>query len=142
MKAARCAVVLVGLLGISGLWAKGAQKAGASAGAANAHAALEGVWRGHSVCEDKNSPCHDEVNVYRFSPVTGRPGIFLVTASKVVDGKEIVMGNGEWKYDEAKKAVESEQPRIQLRIDGKEMEGALRLADGTIYRRIYLTKES
>jgi hypothetical protein len=65
-----------------------------------------------------------------------------VTASKVVDGKEIVMGSGEWKYDEKTKVVESAKPPIRLAIDGKKMEGALRLADGTVYRRIYLEKEN
>lgn len=135
-------MVLSGLLGLSGVWASGAQKTGASAGAATAQESIEGVWRGHSVCEDKSSPCHDEVNVYRFSKVARKANTFVVTASKVVDGKEIVMGSGEWKYDEGKKTLESEQPPIRMTMDGKKMEGALRLADGTVYRRIYLEKES
>lgn len=142
MRNLRCFVVLMSLLGISGVWAHGAQKNGASASAEYTRAAIEGVWRGHSVCEDKGSPCHDELNVYRFSKVAGKPNTFLVTASKVVDGREIVMGSGEWKYDEGKKTLESEQPPIRMTIDGKKMEGALRLADGTVYRRIYLEKES
>jgi hypothetical protein len=129
-------------VGLAVVWASAAQEAGAGGGADDARAIVEGTWRGHPVCEDKSSPCHDETNVYRFSAVSGKPGVFAVTASKVVDGKEIVMGSGEWKYDAAAKAVESEQPRIRLAIDGKKMEGALRLADGTIYRRIYLEKQN
>lgn len=142
MKNLRCTVVLVGMLGLSGVWASGAQKTGASASAEDTRVAIEGVWRGHSVCEDKSSPCHDELNVYRFSRVAGKANTFLVTASKVVDGREIVMGSGEWKYDEGKKTLESEQPPIRMTIDGKKMQGTLRLADGTVYRRIYLNKES
>jgi hypothetical protein len=65
-----------------------------------------------------------------------------VTASKAVDGKEIMMGSGEWKYDEKTKVVESEKPPIRLAIEGKKMQGALHLADGTVYRRIYLEKEN
>jgi hypothetical protein len=103
---------------------------------------IAGVWRGHSVCVNKTSPCDDEVNIYRFSRVTGSPNEFSVTASKVVDGKEIVMGSGSWKYDEKTKAVESAKPPIRLTIEGKKMEGTLNLNDGTAYRRIYLEKEN
>jgi hypothetical protein len=103
---------------------------------------IPGVWRGHSVCVDKNSPCHDETNVYRFASVSGRPETFSVSASRIVDGKEIVMGTGEWRYDEARRVVESKAPAIRLAIDGDKMEGALTSPDGKAYRRIYLQKEN
>jgi hypothetical protein len=103
---------------------------------------VAGVWRGHSECAVKNSPCHDEVNIYRFSRIAGRANAFSATASKVVDGKEVVMGSSEWKYEEKKRILECEKPSIQLTLDGDQMEGALRLEDGTVYRRIYLKKES
>jgi hypothetical protein len=103
---------------------------------------IAGVWRGHSECAVKNSPCHDEVNVYRFSKVAGDVDKFSVTASKVVDGKEVVMGSSEWKYEEKEQVVECEKTSIQLKINGDKMEGALKLDDGTVYRRIYLKKES
>jgi hypothetical protein len=118
------------------------QNAESKAGAEDSRSMIAGVWRGHSVCVNKNSPCHDEVNVYRFARVAGRPNEFSVTASKVVDGKEIVMGGGTWKYDEKKRIVESEVPPIRLAIDGRKMEGALNLADRTAYRRIYLEKDN
>jgi hypothetical protein len=130
------------LLALAGAWGRATQSAVSKAQADDARSTIAGVWRGHSVCTDKNSACHDEVNVYRFSSVKGQPNAFFVTASKVVDGKEIVMGSGEWKYDERRKLVESEKPPIRMTIDGKKMEGALRLADGTVYRRIYLEKEN
>jgi hypothetical protein len=59
-----------------------------------------------------------------------------------VDGKEILMGSGTWKYDEKAKVVESEKPPIRMMIEGRKMEGTLNLADGTAYRRIYLEKEN
>jgi hypothetical protein len=103
---------------------------------------IVGVWRGHSICEDRSSPCHDEINVYRFSSVAQRPDAFFGTASKVVDGKEIVMGTGEWKYDSGKHVLETQNPAIRMTVDGDKLEGALTLSNGAIYRRIYLKKES
>jgi hypothetical protein len=132
----------IGLLTLAGVWGRAVQNAGSKAESEDASSTIAGVWRGHSVCTDKNSACHDELNVYRFSRVKGQPNTFSVTASKVVDGKEIVMGSGEWKYDERRKLVESEKPPIQMTIDGRKMEGALTLEDGTVYRRIYLEKEN
>src|SRR5580693_3348936 len=134
--------VCILLVTLAGSWGHGGQNAGAKSEAEDARSRIAGVWRGHSVCVDKNSPCHGEVNVYRFSKIAGRPNEFSVTASKVVDGKEIVMGSGAWKYDEKKRIVESEVPPIRLAIDGRKMEGALNLADGTAYRRIYLEKQN
>jgi hypothetical protein len=119
-----------------------AQRGGARPGAEDSSIQIAGVWRGHSVCEIKNSPCHDEDNVYRFSSLAGRPDAFSCTASKIVDGKEIVMGSGEWKYDAGEHVLESRAPMIRLKVDGDKMEGALTLQDGTVYRRIYLKKET
>ena len=104
---------------------------------------IAGVWRGNSVCLDKNSSCHDEVNVYRFAKIADRPDLFLVTASKVVDGREVEMGSSEFKYDEKTKNVECEKPRIRLTIlRDNWMEGALTLEDGKEYRKIRLKKAS
>ena len=104
---------------------------------------VAGVWRGHSVCVVRNSPCHDEVNVYRVSAIAAKPGIYFVSGNKIVDGKEEVMGTGEWKYDAKTRELVYEFPRgvFRLRIEGGKMEGDLKLPDGTLYRRIYLEKE-
>ncbi len=136
----RCALVLV--LSLAGAWPHFSQDARTKGDAEDMRSRIAGVWRGHSECAVKNSPCHNEVNVYRFSRIDGRANAFSVTASKVVDGKEVVMGTGEWEYDEKRQVVECEKPSIQLSLDGDKMEGALKLEDGTVYRRIYLKKES
>ena len=136
----RSAFALV--LAFSGIWWIAPQDASKKGDAENAQSKIAGVWRGYSECAVKNSPCHDEVNVYRFTKIEGRANAFSVTASKVVNGKEVVMGSSEWKYDEKKQVVECEKPPIQLTIHGEKMEGALRLEGGTVYRRIYLKKES
>jgi len=52
------------------------------------------------------------------------------------------MGSGEWKYDEKMKVVKSDTPVIRMAVDGRKMEGTLSLANGTVYRRIYLEKEN
>ena len=134
--------VCILLMALAGNWADMGQDAGSHAGQTDVRSTIIGVWRGHSVCTDKNSACHDEVNVYRFAAISGKPNEFTVTASKVVDGKEIVMGSGDWKFDEKKKVLETEKPPIRMAIEGKKMEGVLSLADGTVYRRIYLEKEN
>lgn len=118
------------------------QNAAAKGEAGDVQSKIAGVWRGHSECADKNSPCHDEVNVYRFARMAGRANAFTVTASKVIAGKEVVMGTAEWKYDEKKQVIECEKTSIQLAIHGDRMEGALRFEDGTVYRRIFLKKEN
>jgi hypothetical protein len=135
----RCVLIL--MLCVVGTWPHFSQN-GAKGEAEDVRSRVAGVWRGHSECAVKNSPCHDEVNVYRFSKVATDLNKFSVTASKVVDGKEVVMGSSEWKYDEKKQVVECEKPSIQLEIAGDKMEGALKLENGTVYRRIYLKKES
>jgi len=103
---------------------------------------IAGAWRGNSVCQVAGSPCHDETNVYRFLPMEGKAGAYSGTASKIVEGKDIVMGTSEWHYDAAKHALESSMPAATLRfiVDGDKMEGTLTLLDGKVYRRIHLVK--
>ena len=102
---------------------------------------IVGTWRGNSVCLVKGSACRDEENVYRFSKPAGKPGVVSGTASKVVDGKEIVMGRSDWTYDAEKHVLECKTPQIRMLVDGDRMEGVLKLSDGTAYRRISLKKE-
>jgi hypothetical protein len=75
----------------------------------------------------KNGPCHDEINVYRFSAIAERPGWFLGAGSKVVDGKEISMGALEWNYDAERHTLKSENSggTFRLIVDGSKMEGNL-----------------
>jgi hypothetical protein len=104
---------------------------------------VAGVWRGHSVCMVKDSPCHDEMNVYRISAIAGKPGIYFVSGNKIVDGKEEVMGTGEWRYDASAHVLTYEFPRgvFRLKMDGGKMEGDLKLPDGTQFRQIFLEKD-
>jgi hypothetical protein len=105
---------------------------------------IAGTWRGNSECVLKNSPCHNEINVYRFSEIAERPGWFSGTGSKVVDGKEIAMGTLEWNYDAERHTLKGESPggAFRLIVDGTKMEGSLTLPDNTGYHRIHLEKEN
>lgn len=109
---------------------------------ADARLSIVGVWRGNSACMVKDSPCHDETNVYRISAVAGKPGLMTVTGSKIVGGQEIVMGSSsDWKYDPQSGTLDSANGAIHFVIDGNKMEGELRLPDGTLYRRIHLKRD-
>jgi len=136
----KCTVAL--MLSVAGIWIHFPQDSVPKRNAEEGRAGIVGVWRGHSECAVKNGPCHDELNVYRFSKIAGDPNRFFVTASKIVNGKEIVMGSSACKYDEKKVALECDKPVIQMTVDGDKMEGVLKLEDGAVYRRIYLKKES
>jgi len=90
---------------------------------------LAGTWRGYSVCAEKDTGCHDEVAVYRIAAIPGKPGYLRVSGGKVVDGKEIVMGSGDWRYDSTKRTLSVELPRgiITLKADGDKLEGTFTL---------------
>jgi len=50
-----------------------------------------GVWRGSSLCQFKDSPCHDETVVY-YVTAGAAAGKFQVRANKIVGGEEQAMG--------------------------------------------------
>ena len=76
---------------------------------------LVGLWKGTSICQIKNSPCHDEIVVYHISR-TDTADIFRMAMNKIVNGAEEEMGaltctyhakdqllvsrefNGDWKF--------------------------------------------
>jgi len=105
---------------------------------------IAGTWRGDSVCAVPNTPCRNEVNVYRFSEIPGKANRFSCTAAKIVGGKEIVMGRDEWTYDVAKHMLQTvaPNPTIRLVLNHDILDGALVLPDSTIYRRIHLKKST
>jgi len=138
----------IAVVGVAGSIALGVvrvgfgQTSGRPAGPKKSEPRIAGVWRGNSVCQVKDSPCHDETNVYRFSAIAGKPGAFSVIGSKIVDGKEIEMGSSEWHYDASKHELDSTMPAATLRfiLEGDKMDGTLTLLQGTVYRKIHLVK--
>ena len=71
---------------------------------------LAGTWRGDSICAAEASACHDERVVYYIRDVPNRPNQVVVQADKIVDGKPITMGTGEWEYDRAGGTLEWRTP--------------------------------
>ena len=57
-------------------------------------ASFAGVWKGDSVCQIKDSPCHDEASVYYVSK-SAQPDSFQMRMNKIVDGNEETMGTCE-----------------------------------------------
>jgi hypothetical protein len=111
--------------------------------AAEDESSIARIWRGGSICVQKNTACHDEVAVYRVSVIPGKHGHVYVSSGKVVDGKEVVMGSGEWRFDASTRTLSTELPLgdIVLVVNGDKMQGTFTLRDKTVLRHITLKKE-
>ncbi len=101
-----------------------------------------GVWRGNSICVPRNTACHNEVAVYRVSAIPGKHGSVYVSGGKVVDGKEVVMGSSEWRFDASTHTLSVQLPAgdIVLVANGNTMQGAFTLHDKTVLRHITLKR--
>jgi len=103
---------------------------------------LAGNWTGESICQVKPSACRDEKVVYHIS--TGSdPDHVMVSADKIVDGKAINMGRGEYAYDRTNGTLMNENDGRMWRftVKGNSMTGTLTMPDKTLYRRVTLRKE-
>ena len=105
---------------------------------------FEGIWKGTSLCQVKNSPCRDEIVVYHISKdSTGRS--YEMIANKIVDGKEAYMGTISFTYDNQQKVFVSvdsaRNARWEFRITGNAMKGTL-MYKGDLYRVVDVKKEN
>ena len=98
-----------------------------SAQSADVVTQISGEWRGTSNCAQKGTACHGEVNVYRFARIGSEGMRFSGAGSKIVAGKEILMGTLEWQYDAAAHVLMSEAPAgtFRLLVNGNTIEGTL-----------------
>jgi hypothetical protein len=105
--------------------------------------ALVGTWRGDSICPTEVSACHNERVVYYIKDVPNSPKLVSIQADKIVEGKPITMGTGEWQYDRVRSTLEWRMPKQVwlLKITGSRMEGTLKLMDGTVLRNMILKKD-
>ena len=105
---------------------------------------FEGVWKGTSLCQVKNSPCHDEVVVYYISKDSDGKS-YKMNASRVVNGKEVDMGPLSFTYDDKQKvfvSVDSERSsKWEFKVTGNEMKGTL-MDKGELYRIVNVKKEN
>ena len=104
---------------------------------------LAGTWRGDSVCATEASACHNERVVYYIKDVPNSPNLVSIQADKIVEGKPITMGTGEWQYDRVKSNLEWRMAKQVwlLQITGSRMEGTMKLMDGTVLRKMSLKKD-
>lgn len=104
---------------------------------------LAGTWRGESVCTTDGTACHNEIVVYYISDLPNQPDHVRIQADKIVNGKPITMGTAEWQYDRVQNALEWRAPRQTwlLKVTGSRIDGTLRLADGTVLRKMRLEKD-
>ena len=116
---------------------------GITGGQAQTVPQVAGVWRGTSECLVKDSPCHDETNVYRITAIAGKSYRYKVAGSKIVEGQEILMGPTlNWDYDLGTHTLTFAvgNGHFWLKVDGDTMDGGLMLADMTVYRKIHLER--
>jgi len=100
---------------------------------------LIGTWNGTSICQMKNSPCHDETVVYHISKNRG-VDTFYINASKIVNGVEEEMGILPFIYNKKTNQLTSTAYGIwTFNIEGVKLEGTL-LVHGDLYRKIKLYK--
>jgi len=104
---------------------------------------VNGNWKGTSLCQVKNSSCHDETVVYHISKNSGS-NLYPVDAGKIIDGKENDMGTLNFSFDPKQMIlflVDSvQQVKWEFKVIGKEMHGTL-ISKGKLYRIVELKKE-
>jgi len=102
-----------------------------------------GTWRGESKCVVRPSACHDEDSLYRVAAVSGSQNRFTIAASKVVSGREVNMGRSDCLYSPENRTLNCALPNgsaVRLRLDGDSLDGDMTLSDGTLWRKIALSK--
>ena len=102
-----------------------------------------GTWKGTSLCQVKDSPCHDEIAMYHIMK-GNQSGVYRFVMNKVVDGKEEDMGEIDYTYDAAAGTLtnidEARKIIWKFTVKDKAMEGTL-FYKGRLYRIIKLAKE-
>jgi hypothetical protein len=81
--------------------------------------------------------------VYYIEDVPNRPDLVTIRADKIVDGKAITMGTGQWTHDRALHTLEwrTSERVWMLVVNGNRIDGTLTLADKTVFRKMTLKKD-
>lgn len=107
---------------------------------------ITGIWKGTSLCQQKQSACHDENVVYHISKLA--ENIYTIQASKVINGAEEDMGTFDSVlYNAPKQTLQYTMTNKQgrygtwfFKIDGMQMHGTLTVDKNTLFRIIELKK--
>lgn len=100
-----------------------------------------GNWKGTSICQVKNSPCHDEVVVYHISRGKNSNEYSLL-ANKIVNGAEEEMGILDFTLNPKENeltCIYKTDSVWKLKLTGDTMEGTL-YHKGVLYRIIKVKK--
>lgn len=102
-------------------------------------AGVLGTWEGESICTVRPSACHDEHVIYQITQDEQKK--ISVSADKVVNGERQNMGVLECTYDG--KALTCPFPKgvWSFSVTGSKMNGGLKLADGTLFRKVDVEKK-
>jgi hypothetical protein len=101
-----------------------------------------GVWRGDSVCQIKDSPCHDEASVYYVFPGSA-PNTFQMKMNKIVDGKEETMGTVNCNADSNAGSYVCRLNATSTwtwRLNKGSLDGEMQYR-GQLYRKIHLVRQ-
>lgn len=103
---------------------------------------FEGTWKGTSLCQVKNSPCHDETVVFYITKDnTGKK--YDVNGYKVVNGAEDFMGLIIFHQEEKRDTYVSEDndrdAKWEFKVTGNSIKGTLAVR-GTLFRLVDLKK--
>jgi hypothetical protein len=96
-----------------------------------------GTWRGTSLCQVRQSACHDESVVYRLTRTPARDSLAL-DGRKIVNAAEVEMGVLGCRLDAPSARLTCAMPNgvWQFTIRGDSLVGELRLSDGTKVRDV------
>ena len=103
---------------------------------------FSGVWKGSSICQVKNSSCHDE-NVVFYISKANKNNVLEVNGNKIVNGEEVEMGKIQFQYDlKTKQITSTSQPNSIWKLERKQnaIEGTL-YSNNVLFRIIKLTKK-
>jgi hypothetical protein len=102
---------------------------------------VAGDWSGTSICQMKNSGCHDEQAYYHITK-TKNPLIYQVTGYRIVKNDSVNMGTLDFNYDKQSHSLSctTQSGIFTLVITGNNMDGELRTHDKILFRKILLKR--
>jgi hypothetical protein len=102
---------------------------------------ITGDWKGSSLCQVKNSPCHDEIAMYHVS-TTEKENVYRFEMNKIVNGQEEKMGTLDYLFDPTKRNLTSVYQQTStwtFAVSGDNMHGSL-IYKNVLYRVIDLKR--
>ncbi|HEY9001314.1 MAG TPA: hypothetical protein VIM89_08165 [Mucilaginibacter sp.] len=105
---------------------------------------ITGTWQGTSICQVKDSPCHDETAIYHAVKAEGNTYRFQM--NKIANGKEVEMGETMFIYDKNNETLDgvTTSPKGKglwhFVLKGNTMHGTLTV-ENILYRVIDLHKD-